>query len=99
MSMCSCMPIGKTWRRTAFVVHGWKVYWTGMKPTRFRISYAVFCLKKKKHSLDDQERNFVNKFVYRIEAIQRGDIVVFRYPLAPTKSFINRVISLAGYKL
>jgi len=32
-------------------------------------------------SLDDQERIFINKFVYRIEPIQRGDIVVFRYPL------------------
>src|SRR3982750_3844604 len=31
-------------------------------------------------SLDDQERIFVNKFVYRMEPIQRGDIVVFHYP-------------------
>ena len=31
-------------------------------------------------SLDDQERIFVNKFVYRLEPIERGDIVVFRYP-------------------
>ncbi|MGA2360470.1 MAG: signal peptidase I, partial [Terriglobales bacterium] len=30
--------------------------------------------------LEDQERIFVNKFVYRWEPIQRGDIVVFRYP-------------------
>ena len=47
-------------------------------------------------SLDDQERIFVNKFVYRIEAIQRGDIVVFRYPRDPSKSFIKRVIGVAG---
>ena len=47
-------------------------------------------------SLDDQERIFVNKFVYRIEPIQRGDIVVFRYPRDPSKSFIKRVIGLAG---
>jgi len=47
-------------------------------------------------SLDDQERIFINKFVYRIEPIQRGDIVVFRYPLDPQKSFIKRVIGLAG---
>ena len=43
-------------------------------------------------SLDDQERIFVNKFVYRLEPIQRGDIVVFRYPRDPSKSFIKRVI-------
>ena len=47
-------------------------------------------------SLDDQERIFINKFVYRIEPIQRGDIVVFRYPLDPQKSFIKRVIGVAG---
>ena len=47
-------------------------------------------------SLDDNERIFINKFVYRIEPIQRGDIVVFRYPLDPAKSFIKRVIGVAG---
>jgi signal peptidase I len=47
-------------------------------------------------SLDDQERIFINKFVYRIEQIQRGDIVVFRYPRDPQKSFIKRVIGVAG---
>jgi len=47
-------------------------------------------------SLEDQERIFVNKFVYRLEAIQRGDVVVFRYPRDPSKSFIKRVVGLAG---
>ncbi|HZQ25335.1 MAG TPA: signal peptidase I [Terriglobales bacterium] len=47
-------------------------------------------------SLDDQERIFVNKFVYRLEPIERGDIVVFRYPRDPSKSYIKRVIGLAG---
>ena len=47
-------------------------------------------------SLADQERIFVNKFVYRLEPIERGDIVVFRYPRDPSKSFIKRVIGLAG---
>jgi len=46
--------------------------------------------------LEDQERIFVNKFVYRWEPIQRGDIVVFRYPRDPSKSYIKRVIGLAG---
>lgn len=46
--------------------------------------------------LGDQERIFVNKFVYRIEPISRGDIVVFRYPRDPSKSFIKRVIAVAG---
>ena len=47
-------------------------------------------------SLADQERIFVNKFVYRLEPIQRGDVIVFRYPRDPSKSFIKRVIGLAG---
>ena len=47
-------------------------------------------------SLDDQERIFVNKFVYRLEPIQRGDIIVFRYPRDPSKSFIKRVIGVGG---
>jgi signal peptidase I len=46
--------------------------------------------------LYDQERIFINKFVYRFEPIQRGDIVVFRYPLDPSKSYIKRVIGLPG---
>jgi signal peptidase I len=46
--------------------------------------------------LQDQERIFVNKFVYKFEAIQRGDIVVFHYPLDPTKSYIKRVIGVPG---
>ena len=47
-------------------------------------------------SLDDQERIFVNKFVYRLEPIERGDVIVFRYPRDPSKSFIKRVIGIAG---
>ena len=50
-------------------------------------------------SLDDQERIFVNKYVYRLEPIERGDIVVFRYPRDPSKSFIKRVIGLAGDRI
>ncbi len=50
-------------------------------------------------SLNDQERIFVNKFVYRLEPIQRGDIVVFRYPRDPSKSFIKRVIGVGGDRI
>jgi signal peptidase I len=46
--------------------------------------------------LSDQERIFINKFVYRFEPIHRGDVVVFWYPLDKTKSFIKRVIALPG---
>jgi signal peptidase I len=46
--------------------------------------------------LEDQERIFVNKFVYRWEPISRGDIVVFRYPRDTSKSYIKRVVAVAG---
>src|SRR5256885_1007304 len=49
--------------------------------------------------LEDQERIFVNKFVYRWEPISRGDIVVFRYPRDTTKSYIKRVIGVAGDRI
>jgi signal peptidase I len=46
--------------------------------------------------LTDQERIFINKFVYRFEPVERGDVVVFWYPLDRSKSFIKRVVGLPG---
>src|ERR1700745_274110 len=50
-------------------------------------------------SLDDQERIFVNKFTYRWEPIERAAIVVFRDPRDPSKSYIKRVIGVAGDRI
>jgi signal peptidase I len=49
-------------------------------------------------TLDDQERIFINKFVYRFHFgnIDRGDTVVFWFPGDPTKSYIKRVIGMPG---
>ena len=49
--------------------------------------------------LEDRDRLFINKFVYHVEAIERGDVVVFRYPRDPEKSYIKRVIALPGDRL
>lgn len=47
-------------------------------------------------TISNEERIFINKFVYDFEPIHRGDVVVFWYPLDPSKSFIKRVIGLPG---
>jgi signal peptidase I len=46
--------------------------------------------------LVDQDRLFINKFVYHFEAIEPGDVVVFRYPRNPKVSYIKRVIAVPG---
>ena len=46
--------------------------------------------------LVDQERIFVNRFIYRFEDIHRGDVVVFWYPRDTNKSFIKRVVAVPG---
>src|SRR5436309_7728600 len=50
-------------------------------------------------SLTDQERIFINKFTYRFASIERGDMVVFWFPLDRSKSYIKRVIGLPGDKV
>lgn len=49
-------------------------------------------------ALRDHERIFINKFTYRFGFgnIERGDMVVFWFPLDPSKSYIKRVIGLPG---
>ncbi|MES2393973.1 MAG: signal peptidase I [Acidobacteriota bacterium] len=49
--------------------------------------------------LQDQDRLFINKFVYHFDKIQRGDVVVFLYPHDESKSYIKRVIATPGDEL
>ncbi len=49
--------------------------------------------------LVDQERIFVNRFIYRFQDIRRGDVVVFWYPRDRSKSFIKRVLGTPGDKV
>lgn len=47
-------------------------------------------------TLQQRDVLLVNEFAYRIGAPHRGDIVVFRPPIASSSSFIKRVIAVPG---
>jgi signal peptidase I len=47
-------------------------------------------------SLHDREMVVVNRLAYRWSEPARGDIVVFYFPLDPSRRFIKRVIGLPG---
>jgi signal peptidase I len=49
--------------------------------------------------LENHDRLFINKFVYHFSAIERGDVIVFRYPRDPSTSYIKRVIALPGDRI
>ena len=38
----------------------------------------------------------INKKIVELNSPQRGDVVVFRYPVNPTQDFIKRVVGLPG---
>jgi signal peptidase I len=46
--------------------------------------------------LSDHDAIVINRLVYYFEPVHRGDVVVFRYPLDATESFIKRIVGLPG---
>jgi signal peptidase I len=49
--------------------------------------------------LADQERIFINKYAYRLGTIERGDVVVFRYPGDTSKNYIKRIVGIPGDRI
>jgi signal peptidase I len=50
-------------------------------------------------SLHDGEFVVINRLAYRWADPDRGEIIVFRYPLDPERRFIKRIIGLPGDKV
>ncbi len=50
-------------------------------------------------SLHDGEFVVINRLAYRWADPDRGEIIVFRYPLDPERRFIKRIIGLPGDKI
>jgi signal peptidase I len=47
-------------------------------------------------TLLEGDRILVNKFIYHFRPPRRGDIIVFRYPEDPKRSFIKRLVAMGG---
>ena len=47
-------------------------------------------------NFEDGEYLIINEIDYRLEEPQRGDVIVFRYPLDPSEYFIKRIVGLPG---
>lgn len=50
-------------------------------------------------SLQVGDRIIVSKFSYHLSEPQRGDIVVFKFPLDPSRDFVKRTIGVGGENL
>ena len=47
-------------------------------------------------TLMEGDKLFVNKYIYRFRKPERGDIIVFKYPVDPKKDFIKRLVGFGG---
>ncbi len=47
-------------------------------------------------SLHNREYILVNKTAYLIQQPERGDVIVFHYPLNPRMNFVKRIIAMPG---
>ncbi len=95
------IPVAKSGTRVMLEVKSW------FRDILFAFATAIFIVifviqpvkvegTSMQPRLVDQERIFVNRFIYRFAEIHRGDVVVFWYPRDRSKSFIKRVVAVPG---
>ena len=77
-----------------FVVQAFKIPSGSMLPT-LQIGDHILVLK----SIYGVRLPVLNKVIIPVKHPKRGDIVVFIYPVDPTKDFIKRVVAVAGDKV
>ena len=69
------------------------VLYFGINAVSARVRVDGFSMKP---TLQDGEYILVNKLAYKLGEPQRGDIVVFVFPVDPSEDLIKRVIGLPG---
>lgn len=50
-------------------------------------------------TIDPHEYLIIDQLTYRFEKPERGDVIIFRYPLDPALFFVKRVIGLPGERV
>lgn len=48
------------------------------------------------HTIEINDKIFVNKYIYRFQPLKPGDIVVFKAPDEPGSTFVKRLIGVGG---
>jgi signal peptidase I len=69
------------------------VLFVGINAVSARVRVDGFSMRP---TLQDGEFVLVNRLAYRFGGVQRGDIIVFRYPSDTSQELIKRVIGLPG---
>jgi signal peptidase I len=77
-----------------FVVQAFKIPSGSMEPTLLVGDYLLV-----NKFIYGYKFPFINKRVFAFKKPERGDVVVFKYPVDPDKDFIKRVIAIEGDKV
>ncbi len=88
-------------------VRAWRAVWELLHDLAVAVLFCLFLITfvaqafrvqgtSMEPLLSDGDRIVVNKFVYRFQPIEPGDVVVFWYPRDPSVSFIKRVVGGPG---